>query len=99
MFLSFWENGGPESFRKNRTVTIRLIGGPVPSAAVEHRIDAGHANPLQLWEQMGSPADPSAAQLAKLIRASEVVPEAVPITEDGCTVTLSPNSVVMVEFQ
>ena len=68
VFLSFWENGGPDSYRDNRSVTITLkgAGGAAPTKAMEYRIDEEHANPLAAWQAMGSPDEPTQDQLDQL---------------------------------
>jgi xylan 1,4-beta-xylosidase len=38
----------------------------------EFRVDAQHSNAFQLWKRMGSPGDPTPAQLAKLQKASQL---------------------------
>ena len=50
----------------------------LPTEATLTRIDKAHANPKAAWQEMGSPAYPSAPQLAKLQAASELTFEKVP---------------------
>ena len=100
VFLSFWENGGPPSYRDNRTVTVAVKGRAAPSHATEYRIDEDHANPLAEWQAMGRPNGPSAAQLKALVAASEVTPTALVVSNGGAvTVTMGPNSAVVVVFK
>jgi xylan 1,4-beta-xylosidase len=100
VFLSFWENGGPASFQRNRTVTVRIKNAAAtPTAAMMHRIDEDNANPLRAWKAMGSPAVPSREQLTQLMAASEVIPQPLKVTDGACTVMLPPNSAVLVTFQ
>ena len=100
VFLSFWENGGPASFQRNRSVSLHIKNAAAtPSAATMHRIDDENANPLRAWEDMGSPAVPSKAQLTQLMASSEVVPQPLEVKDGACTVMLPPNSAVLVTFQ
>ena len=101
VFLSFWENGGPASYRDNRTVTLAVKQGSraAPSQATEYRIDEGHANPLAEWQAMGRPNGPSAAQLEALVAASEVTPVALVVSNGAVKVTMGPNSAVVVVFK
>jgi hypothetical protein len=99
VFLSFWENGGPPSYRDNRTVTVAVKGATPPSQATEYRIDEEHANPLAAWQAMGRPNGPSAAQLKVLVAASEVTPVPLVLSIGTVTVTMSPNSAVVVVFK
>ncbi len=51
-------------------VTLRLTGLEATSARVtEYRIDAAHSNAYAAWQAIGSPASPSAAQIAELKKA------------------------------
>ena len=96
------------SYRDNRTVTIKTAAaqgggnqqrGSLPSKATEYRIDEDHANPLAAWEAMGSPDEPSAAQLEALVAASVVAPAALEVAVDGSVaVAMGPNSAVVVVF-
>ena len=100
VFLSFWENGGPDFYRDNRSVTIKLkgAGGAAPTKAMEYRIDEEHANPLAAWQAMGSPDEPTQDQLDQLVKASVVKPTELEVTDGAVTLTMPPNSAVVVEF-
>lgn len=53
----------------------------LPSADVrveEFTVDAAHANAFAAWQEMGSPQQPSTAQIAVLKRAAEVRPKSAP---------------------
>ena len=99
VFLSFWENGGPVSYRDNRTVTVAVKGGTTPSQATEYRIDEEHANPLAAWQAMGRPNGPSVAQLKVLVAASEVTPVPLAVSNGAVAITMGPNSAVAVVFK
>jgi len=104
VFLSFWLNGGPADYQRNRTATVTVAGrgrvaGGGAWSAMEYRIDAAHANPLRAWKTMGAPVNPSAAQLAQLVAASEVTGQATQLTAEGAAVVqLPPNSAVVLVF-
>jgi xylan 1,4-beta-xylosidase len=70
---------------------VRLAVSGLPEAAgrvlVEHfRIDEGHSNAYTLWQQMGSPQQPTAEQYEKLEAAGQLQllgsPEWLPV-KDG----------------
>jgi len=105
VFLSNWQNGGPSSYLRNRSVTVTLTGGTeAPTRATEYRIDEDHCNLLRIWKQQGEPSSPSAQQLAELQAATQVEGREIPLsgaTNDGTgtvTVSLPPNSAVVVVF-
>jgi xylan 1,4-beta-xylosidase len=59
------------------------LGVKQGKAKLQHfRIDAEHSNAYTAWQQMGSPAKPSAAQYAQLEKASELKALAGPSTVD-----------------
>jgi len=75
------------------------VAGGGAWSAMEYRIDAAHANPLRAWKTMGAPVNPSAAQLAQLVAASEVTGQATQLTAEGAAVVqLPPNSAVVLVF-
>ena len=107
VFLSFWENGGPDSYRNNRSVTVRLLSDQGDNAnglrlsytkATEYRIDEAHANPLASWVAMGSPVDLSQAQVKQLMAASAVKPATLDLVSNAITVVLPPNSASVIVF-
>ncbi|MET3827569.1 beta-xylosidase [Sphingomonas sp. PvP055] len=63
------------------------------------RVDATHANAFGEWQKLGSPAQPSAAQVAQLKTASRLVAETVAVTPGGIDVTIPRQGVVLVELQ
>ncbi|MFP5226753.1 MAG: GH39 family glycosyl hydrolase [Acidobacteriota bacterium] len=72
-------------------VAFRGIPGTVRRALVEeYRIDDDHSNAYTAWKQMGSPADPTAQQLAQLKAAGQLQLIGSPrwVTVDGGKVEL-----------
>ena len=102
-------NTPPHQITANRTVTINIVhdnNDTVPSTLWATRIDDEHANPQAAWRKMGSPPQPSAAQLQKLHEASELAPQPVPLGAclqgPAClnvTLGLSPNTAVLLSFK
>jgi xylan 1,4-beta-xylosidase len=84
-------------------VTIRLHGAQEPSAAFISRIDEHHANPSRVWNEMGSPTYPSAAELEVLSEASRVIPEKQSVKWANESVTfeidLPSNAVATIEVE
>jgi xylan 1,4-beta-xylosidase len=60
---------------ETETVEIRLENAPEPSEAHIQRIDAAHANPKRLWEEMGQPEYLSQKDVETLKEASTLVSE------------------------
>jgi xylan 1,4-beta-xylosidase len=54
-------------------VELRIAGIPAKQVQLQHyRIDQEHGNSYAAWKRMGSPASPTAAQVAALQKASEL---------------------------
>jgi xylan 1,4-beta-xylosidase len=54
-------------------VQVRLNGVPASAVTVTHyRIDAAHSNSYEVWKKMGSPPQPTAAQIATLEKAGKL---------------------------
>ncbi|MFL6634893.1 MAG: GH39 family glycosyl hydrolase, partial [Massilia sp.] len=54
-------------------VELRIAGIPAKQVQLQHyRIDQDHGNSYAAWKRMGSPASPTAAQVAALQKASEL---------------------------
>ncbi len=80
----------PSNPQLENTVQIQFdpestVFGPYLNSATVQRIDATHANPLAVWQQMGSPQELSKDQIAKLMQSSQVKAE--PITLDKQSVS------------
>ncbi len=124
VFLSLWGNPynrgpphhdiPPHQVTANRTVTIRIVSDDdvqssgLPSTIWMTRIDEQHGNPQAAWRAMGSPPNPSSAQVQMLHVASKLHPEQLPLdsycvkSTGACTlnvtVTMSPNTAVLLSF-
>ena len=96
--LSYWQNGGPPSYLRNRTVTVSVEGQRVVQAT-EYRIDVDHANPLLEWKQMGSPPQPSATQLNQLKLSARVNGRGVQVVDEKVSVMMSPNTALVLALQ
>jgi xylan 1,4-beta-xylosidase len=78
-------------------------GARIPASAAVAYIDSAHANPRALWESLGSPMYPTAAQIALMKAASMVVEESVPVTvlsptTVGIALDLEPYAVAFIHF-
>ena len=56
-------------------VQVHLENASRPLTAIVERIDEDHANAKKLWREMGAPTYPTAAEVERLNRASELVKE------------------------
>jgi len=105
VFLSHWTDDG--GLDENRTVQVFVNHDSMvkPTIALLYSIDDMHTNPKAVWEAMGSPAVPDAAQMTTLTAASQVFGPApaalttINATTSLVTVHLLSNSAVVVAFQ
>ncbi|TPG51766.1 beta-xylosidase [Sphingomonas glacialis] len=63
------------------------------------RVDARHANAFGAWQAMGSPARPTADQVARLQMASRLVAEPLAVGADGIDVTIPRQGVALIELE
>ena len=73
---------------KKEQVRVRLRGMPPPQSVLVERIDAEHANPKKLWQEMGRPEYLSANDVEQLHAASRMIQESHPWTYDQSTIHL-----------
>lgn len=74
----------------NEPVTWHAQSARAPKAAGVRRVDAGHCNSRQAWQDMGSPDYLDARQIAELDQASQLESEPVAVTphDDGFDIRL-----------
>jgi xylan 1,4-beta-xylosidase len=87
-------------------IHLQLDGLHGESADVsEFRVDATHSNAYRLWQRMGSPAQPTAAQLAQLAKSDaleQTVPDhTIPLNSGrtGFNLTLSRQGIVLIRLE
>lgn len=71
-------------------VMLKVNGISASKATVHHyRIDAGHSNAYEVWKKMGSPQQPTAAQISELEKAGQLqmlnAPESVSVKNGEAT--------------
>jgi xylan 1,4-beta-xylosidase len=73
------------------SLMVEGLGVNQGKAKLQHfRIDADHSNAYAVWQRMGSPATPSSAQYAQMLKASELAtlagPASVEVADGRATV-------------
>jgi len=72
-FIMIWNYHDEDIREGNEEVSISLNGLPVSNARLtEYRIDQTHSNSYERWKEMGSPANPTAAQVKQLQNAGQL---------------------------
>jgi len=98
--VAVWNIVDPGMQGATRTVELDFSGvAPNAPVAVE-RVDAEHSNVLPQYTAMGSPVDPTPAQVEQLNRETALgAPENEPLTEGRLRLTLTPNALVLVKVE
>jgi xylan 1,4-beta-xylosidase len=84
-------------------VSMRLLNATEPRAAWIERVDEDHANPRQVWREMGAPDYLSNEEITRLSAASEVVRKQQRFRYKDASISfeinLTPHSVTSIEFE
>jgi xylan 1,4-beta-xylosidase len=88
-----WNYHDDDRIDDGAPVAVTIAGIPGKRAVLRHyRIDQQHGNSYALWKKMGAPAQPSGAQIAQLVKASELAqldkPRTVALRDHSTTVTM-----------
>lgn len=68
-----WNYHDDDTTGPARQVRVRISNIPAPQVKItEYRIDNQHSNAYELWKKMGSPQQPTAAQIAELEKAGQL---------------------------
>jgi xylan 1,4-beta-xylosidase len=68
-----WNYHDDDTTGQPATVVLNCNGVPAQQVTVkQYRIDADHSNSYEVWKKMGSPQQPTAAQIAKLEKAGQL---------------------------
>ncbi len=101
LVLAAWNLAEPPgSAVSAKTVTITLPGLPPSAVATVERVDGTHGDTLSAWEAMGSPAYPSADQIAALKKIGTLAaPEPLAITGGTMTLQVPSSGLAVVEVR
>lgn len=98
--MAAWNIVDPGMHGSTRTVRL-VFSGVAPDAAVTmERVDEDHGNVLPKYAAMGSPLDPTPAQVEELNReAAPGPPQQTHLAGDSLRLTLTPNALVLVKVE
>ena len=100
LVIAAWNLVEPGATGADKSVTFDLRGVADGTYAVIRRVDAHHGDVLDAFKQMGSPKNPTRAQIAELRKASDLgEPESAPIRDHRLTVTLPPMGLAVIEIR
>ena len=98
--IALWNLVDPDAQGAARNIDLKFVH-LAPSARVSiQRIDQEHGDVLRHYKAMGSPEEPTPAQVEELNRESTPPPAQQAILKDGkLSLTLSPNALVLIKVQ
>jgi xylan 1,4-beta-xylosidase len=100
LVIAVWNLNLPEETGAAKTITLNFKGDPAARSALVSRVDSTHGSLLSAYQAMGSPANPTAKQIADLRRAAELpLPKRVSVTNGHLAIVLPPQSLALVETQ
>jgi xylan 1,4-beta-xylosidase len=71
--LALWNYAEPNEKVSERVFRLKAVNSTAKRYTIQ-MLDPAHGSALQAWMQMGRPATPSIAQIAKLVEASKLAP-------------------------
>jgi xylan 1,4-beta-xylosidase len=100
LVIAAWNLVEPGADGKAKTVDLDLKGIGDHAHASIRRVDSSHGDTLDAWKKMGSPKNPTQAQIDALRKASETgPPEVRAIGGHRLVLTLPPMGLAVVEIR
>jgi xylan 1,4-beta-xylosidase len=98
--IAAWNLVEPGAGGAAKTIHLDLKGVSADRQASVRRLDASHGDTLTAWMKMGSPKDPTRAQIEALRKASELgPPQRSAVRQGRLTLTLPPTGLAVVEIR
>jgi xylan 1,4-beta-xylosidase len=98
--VAVWNLVEPGATGSEKSVTLDLRGVADGTFAEVRRVDAQHGDTLDAWKQMGSPQNPTRAQIDELRKAAQLGdPVGVPVQDHRLTVTVPPMGLALIEIR
>ena len=95
--IAVWNIVDPDKQGKTEAVDLALHGVSANATAAIERIDDTHGNVLPVYKAMGSPLDPTPAQVEQMNKATALpAPEATHLKDGVLHLELTPNALVLV---
>ncbi len=96
--VALWNLVDPDQQGSARTITLTFSHIAQNARVTVQRVDEQHGNVLKQYEAMGSPLDPTPAQVEQLNRETALpAPEEVKLQGNKLELTLTPNALVLVK--
>ena len=100
LILAAWNLVDPGNLGSPQTLDLALHGVPANANVTIQRVDDDHGNVLPKYAAMGSPVNPTPAQVVKLNDQTALGPPTQTQLHDGkLTLELSPNALLLIKVQ
>ena len=100
LVVAAWNLCLPEEKGSAKKITLKITGKSVPREAVIYRLDSTHGSLMPAYDAMAKPVYPTTKQIGELRHAAELPkPETMPLSRGELTLTLPPQSLVLIEFR
>ncbi|HVW78052.1 MAG TPA: hypothetical protein VHB45_10605 [Alloacidobacterium sp.] len=98
--IALWNIVDPDKTRSTKSVQLRLQGVPSNAEVSISRVDETHSNTLAAYKAMGSPLDPTEAQVEQLNRETALGrPEQRNLHDGKLDLTLGPNALLLIQVK
>jgi xylan 1,4-beta-xylosidase len=98
--VAVWNLVDPGKQGSTKTMKLVFAHAPANARVMIQRVDQEHGNVLPEYSKMGSPVDPTPAQVKQLNRETELpAPQEEMLTGDTLDLTLTPNALVLVKLE
>ncbi len=98
--IAAWNLVDPGHHGGTQTLDLTLRGVPADASITIQRVDNNHGNVLPKYAAMGSPVDPTPAQVVELNHETALgAPEQTHLHNGGLTLAMSPNTLLLIKVQ
>jgi xylan 1,4-beta-xylosidase len=98
--IAVWNLSLPEEKGEEENITLQLTGLTGTHTATVDLVDADHGSLRKAYAAMGSPTDPTQAQIQSLQKAAELpLPVSLPIHEGRIDLKLAPKALALIEIR
>jgi xylan 1,4-beta-xylosidase len=98
MVIAVWNLSAPGGNGESKDVVLQLNSSAGRQRALVYRLDADHGSLMKAYAAMGSPANPTRAQIQSLREAAQLsAPESRFIRNGRIELRLSPDALVLIE--
>jgi xylan 1,4-beta-xylosidase len=98
--IAAWNLVDPDAKGGARHVTLQFAHLPANARVTMQRIDDDHGNVLRSYKKMGSPLDPTAAQVEQMNQESALPgPQQIALHNSSLDLDLTPNALVLIKVE